>query len=287
MFELVQQLCLPGNPPRPNEDIVGFGSSYCFAMDGASCLSGVHVMKQGSDAAWMVQRVKEGLCALLDAGDSRPTADLLAEVLAPLRKEYLTACRENGLHQPEDAPSAGLALFRVRSGMLEFFGLGDCVGVAALPDGSVFSSTDTELPALDAGVIREMARLHTEEGISMQEARQRCNPLLLENRNRRNRPGGYWILDLLSDDGLAHARQYSWPLTAPVTAAAFSDGFAELSDTFGLYPDYGSLLSAMDSEGLDRLCATLFAAQDADEDCTAHPRFKKRDDTCALWGTFR
>lgn len=287
MFELVQQLCLSEDPRQPNEDIVGFGSCYFFAMDGASCLSGIHVIHEESDATWMVQRVKEDLCALLDAGDPRPTATLLAEVLAPLREEYLAACRENGIPQPEDAPSAGLALFRVRDGMLEFFGLGDCVGVAALPDGSLFCSTDTALPALDGGVIREMARLHTEEGISMQEARQRCNPLLLENRSKRNRPGGYWILDLLSDEGLSHARQYAWPLTAPVTAAAFSDGFAQLADTFGLYQDYSELFSAMNTEGLDPLCATLFAAQDADADCTAHPRFKKRDDTCALWGTFR
>jgi len=287
LFELVQQLCLPGNPPQPNEDAVGFGSSYFFVMDGASCLSGINVIDRDSDAAWMVQRIKEGLCALLDAGDPRPTADLLAEVLAPLRQEYLTVCQKSGLHQPEDAPSAGLALFRIRGGMLEFFGLGDCVGVAALPDGRVFSSTDTALLALDDGVIREMARLHAEEGLSMQEARQRCNPMLLENRKKRNRRDGYWILDLLSDEGLAHARQCSWPLTAPVAAAAFSDGFAQLADTFGLYQDYGSLVSAMSAQGLDRLCTALFAAQDADADCTACPRFKKRDDTCALLGIFR
>jgi len=287
LFELAQQFCLPGNPSLPNEDTVAFGSCYCFAMDGASCLSGINVIDRNSDAAWMVQRVKVGLCALLDAGDPRPTADLLTEVLAPLREEYLTACRKNGIHHPEDAPSAGLALFRVRDGMLEFFGLGDCVGVAALPDGSIFSSTDTALPALDDGVIREMARLHAEEGISMQEAKRRCNQQLLENRSKRNRPGGYWILDLLSDDGLAHARQRSWPLTAPVTAAAFSDGFSQLTDTFGLYQDYAGLLSAIETKGLDLLSAALFAAQDADADCTTYPRFKKRDDTCALWGTFR
>lgn len=30
----------------------------------------------------------------------------------------------------------------------------------------------------------------------------------------------------------------------------------------------------------------LCALQDADADCTGYPRFKRRDDTCALWGIF-
>ena len=81
MFELAQQFCLPGNPSLPNEDTVAFGSCYCFAMDGASCLSGINVIDRNSDAAWMVQRVKVGLCALLDAGDPR-SDDLAADYTA-------------------------------------------------------------------------------------------------------------------------------------------------------------------------------------------------------------
>ena len=80
MFELVEQLCLPGKPRNANEDTVGWGSNYFFAMDGASCLSGIHVADENSDAAWMVHRVKEALCTLLDSGDSRDTEVLLREI---------------------------------------------------------------------------------------------------------------------------------------------------------------------------------------------------------------
>ena len=81
-------------------------------MDGASCLSGRNVVDPVSDAAWMALKVRDGLCALLDAGDSRPTGELLKQVMAPIRAEYIRACNSKGVEAPEDSPSAGFAMFR-------------------------------------------------------------------------------------------------------------------------------------------------------------------------------
>lgn len=287
MFVLADTLCCPGDAARANEDIIGAGKGYFFVLDGASSLSGTCVMGGASDAQWMVQRVKQGLCALLDAGDERTTAQLLRAVLAPLRADYLSACARGGIPRPQDAPSAGMALFRERCGRVEFFGLGDCVGVVQLPDGSCFVSADTLLPALDAAVLANMVNLCRAEGISMVEAKRRCAPQLLRNRSRRNRAGGYWILDLLSDDGLDHAREASWPLSAGhISAAAYSDGFAQLTDVFSVYPDHASLFAAMRGDTLAALDASLLVLQMTDAACTAYPRFKPRDDVSAAWGEF-
>ncbi len=287
MFNLAQYICYPGDARRANEDIVGWGKDYFFVMDGASCLSGMNIMGQGSDAAWMVAKVKDALCRQLDNGDPRSTGHILQEILEDVRKDYVIALQEQGLSQPDDSPSAGLALFRQREGLLEFFGLGDCVGVATLPDGSSFFSLDANLPKLDNSVLEEMVRIHKATGVPMLEARNHCREHLLENRKLRNHPDGYWILDLISDEGLKNARQFSWELTGPIKVGGFSDGFAQLSELFGIYDSYSSLFAAMQEKDLEAIYQTLCMAQDRDPDCNNYPRFKLRDDTCALWGTFQ
>lgn len=255
-------------------------------MDGASCLSGVNVVDPDSDAAWMVQNIKAALCKHLDSGDPRPTKEILRQILIPVRQQYFDALEERGLCKPDDSPSAGIALFRLRNNRLEFFGLGDCVGVAVLPDGNTFASLDTNLTALDNLVLEEMLRIHRSTGVSIQEARKACNGLLLANRTKRNHPEGYWILDLVTDDGLENAREFSWELTSPIAVGGFSDGFAQLSEVFHVFRDYQELFRAMQTIDLEQLWNTLCRWQDEDDDCNDYPRFKLRDDTCALWGIF-
>lgn len=286
MFTVKQHICHPGNSAKPCEDAIGFGKDYCFAMDGASCLSGVEVMGRGSDAAWMAEKVAAGLCQRLDAGDDRPTLEILTEILVPLKDQYLSTLSEKGLERPDDSPSAGFALFRKRNGRLEFFGLGDCVGVAALPGGTEFFSLDTNLPQLDGQVLAQMRRLHNETQLPLLQTRPMCYDLLLSNRKKRNRPGGYWVLDLATPEALVNARQFSWELREPVSVAVFSDGFAQLSDTFGFYKGYFPLFSSMQNSDLEQMYRRLWDAQEADHHGNQYPRLKLRDDTSALWGIF-
>lgn len=286
MYQIKQSICYPGFKAKTNEDAVGYGKDYCFVMDGASCLSGQNIMHPLSDAAWMTGMIKDGLCAMLDAGDQRPTKVLLKEVIAPIRDEYISALRKQGIAAPQDSPSAGFVLFRQRDGKLEFFGLGDCVGVASFADGTRFYSLDSCLPSLDQQVLDCMLEIHKTTGIPMKEARLQCNDLLLKNRNLRNTPEGYWILDLLTDDGIENAAEFCWELGAPVCVGAFSDGFAQLAEVFRQYPDYNALFDAMQRKDLDELFSELCSLQDADDDLNDFPRFKLRDDTSALWGIF-
>lgn len=286
MFDVKQYICYPGHTERANEDAVGYGRDYCFVMDGASCLSGTNVVDPKSDAAWMTGKVRDGLCQLLDAEDPRPTDELLRQVMAQVREEYVQALRAKGIDAPEDSPSAGFALFRQRNGKLEFFGLGDCVGIAQFADGRVFCWQDNGLAALDHQVTEEMTRLHESTGISVREAKEACGDMLIRNRNRRNQPGGYWILDLLTDDGIDNACTAEWDLTKPVRVGAFSDGFAQLVEVFGQYPDCAALFEGVQQGDLNEMFRRLCAMQDADPEYNEYPRFKHRDDTSALWGVF-
>lgn len=282
MFTLRENVIVPGYGRQCNEDAIGWGKDYCFCMDGASCLSGAKVLDPQSDAAWMTRKIKKALCAALDGGDSRPTGEILAEILAPLRETYLSACGEN---IPTDSPSAGIALFRKRAGKLEFFGLGDCLGMAKI-HGEIFSSRDENLPKLDGSVLQEIIRLRS-QGYSKEQAMDAVREKLLYNRSLRNTPAGYWVLDLLTyREGIENAREFTWELDAPVAVFACSDGFSQLTDTLHQYPDYPALFGAVRQQGIAPLFEKMCRIQDQDPDLLRYPRFKHRDDTCALWGAF-
>ena len=287
LFELKQGICYPGFEARACEDAIGYGKNYCFVLDGASCLSGKNIVDPVSDSAWMAGKLRDGLCALLDQAGPRPTRQLLRQVVAQVREEYVQALQSAGSEAPEDSPSAAFALFRQRDDKLEFFGIGDCVGVAKLPDGRDFHARDNILPKLDSQVLKQMKQLHLRTGASMTEAKKACNDLLIQNRCLRNKPEGYWILDLVTDDGICNAREEAWELTEPVCVGAFSDGFSQLTDVFGHYGNYTAVFDAMRENNLEEMFQTLCALQNADPACNAYPRFKHRDDTSALWGVFR
>jgi len=283
LFHVKDTVCLPGEPSRPCEDAVGFGENYCFVIDGASVLSKINIIDENSDAAWFAGQLKERLCRRLQSDVKTPTETILEEIIRELHGEYCRAAAEKGIREPGDSPSTSIALFRRVEERIEFFGLGDCTGAAELEDGTISLFKDASLAVLDSSVLKKMKELHRQTGISVLEARAACNNLLLENRMKRNREGGYWILDL-SGDGIGHGVKASWPAASLKTFFACSDGFAQLVDTFEVYPDYGALLDAVRDTALTELCGRLFEAQDQDPQANRFPRFKLRDDTSCLWG---
>lgn len=280
MFDVKDHICVPGKTVC--EDAIGWGKTYLFALDGASGLTGSHIMDGGSDAAWFAAGVRDRLCEALDQNDQRPVAAILEEILADLRKVYQGRADHLGVSLPPDSPSAGIALFREIGEEIEYWGLGDCVGMVRLIDGSVFWSCDAALPALDDGVVAHMVEIHRKTGITVLAARPQCNDLLLHNRTLKNTPDGYWILDL-SGIGLAHARVQRWRREEVESVSACSDGFGQLVSPFHLVEDYGKLHDRIMEKSLKELTAALFAAQERDLDANCYPRLKFRDDVCALW----
>lgn len=238
-----------------------------------------------SDARWFVQRIAGELTAAFVKSPDVDVPGVLTQAVGQARALYEAKLETLHAHEPGDSPSCGIALFWQVGEQLHFFGLGDCVGVLALPDGERFYSLDTNLPNLDNGVLEEIIRIYKETGVSMKEARRQCKHILLRNREMRNHPEGYYVLDL-SGVGIANARRATFPVKGDVRVCCISDGFAQLAELFGLYEGYAGLLDAMEHESLQSMYDKLYAAQEKDADCIDYPRFKLRDDTCAVYGKF-
>ena len=238
-----------------------------------------------SDARWFVQRIAGALTEAFEKDRDADVPGVLRRAVEQARTLYYEKLEKLHKHEPGDSPSCGIALFWQVGEQLHFYGLGDCVGVLKLPEGKRFYSLDTSLPNLDNGVLEEMIRIHKETGVSMKEARRQCNHILLRNREMRNHPEGYYVLDL-SGVGIEKARRETFRVDEDIRACCFSDGFAQLADLFRIYDGYAELLDAMEEESLQAMYDKLYAAQEKDADCNDYPRFKLRDDTCAVYGKF-
>ena len=89
-FELLDQLWLPGDPSKPNEDFLAQDKAAALVMDGATPL-GDSLMPGPSDAAWIAQFGVRRLMAHLGQGNGARKA--LRAALA----EYLPAGVSAGL----------------------------------------------------------------------------------------------------------------------------------------------------------------------------------------------
>ena len=286
MFDIKDKICLPENEAEPCEDTIGKGDTYCFVIDGASGLSGMNIVDEQSDSAWFARRIRDHLCHRLEESPATPTETILTEIIEESHREYCQAAIEKRVEPPSDSPSAGIALFRQMGDQIIFWGLGDCMGAVQLHDDTFLMFKDSRLCALDGSVLKKMTELHETTGISVIEAKELCNDMLIANRNKRNKEDGYWILDL-SGVGIEHAVKACWPVESVKTIFACSDGFAQLADTFGIYEDYEVLFEAIQHASLLDLCEKLFAIQNQDPLANQFPRFKVHDDTSCLWGNVK
>ena len=279
IFRIIETLCERGNLAL--EDRIGWSDNFMFIIDGASGLNGLHLTDFPSDAAWLAEKLSQGLKEhLLHA--ELPLSQILYQIADTLKAEYNNCLAQHGRSGAVDYPSAGVAILRLNDSKLEYLGLGDCTAVIETTSGTIEVLQEKQLTELDHAVIERMATLCRETGCSMREARKAVNDHLIHNRNLRNRPSGYWIFDP-SGLGIPHARHKEWPASHIKSVSLMTDGFAQLAEPFAIANDPADIHAQIQTRGLLTLSNLLFSAQQADADCLSYPRFKTMDDTSAIW----
>ncbi len=251
-----------------NEDAAGGGSGWLYVLDGATGLTGgAPVMDAASDAAWLARETARWLDRHLpDSG--RTLEDILAEGMDRLRGQW---------KGPEDTlPSAGIALFRARGAVVEYFGLGDCAASLQKTDGSMDTWEEQALRRLDANALQQAQALAARKGCSLRQAMPGIRDILQAHRALRNTPQGYWILDP-TGQGIPHARRAEVPLQECRSLFLCTDGLAQCIG-FGLADSLSGLHRRVQRDGLQPLFDQLDAQQQDDLDLQRLPRFKWRDD---------
>jgi hypothetical protein len=274
-LQLLDQLSLPGDPARPNEDFLVQGASAALVMDGATPL-GDSLMPGPSDAAWIAQFGARRLMAHLEQGDGARKA--LRGALTDAQKSFEALRR----HPPEEmwqTPCASMMLAAPGDGDVEFLWYGDCATLLKQGDAAVMVVGETfdkrAAEAMRARMVAKEKNLSPASGLSRPE----FIGALRAARNRIN-SGNYW---LFSPDARAAAHVSRRVIKAAPGAVLLlaTDGFLALASDYGAYSADG-LMDAALSKGLAALGEELRAIEAGDIGGDKFPRFKKSDDATAL-----
>jgi len=261
-----------------NDDRAGYAGNCLWVLDGATDCTPEKYLPGNSDAAWLAGKFDRALSSRA-ANFSGSLTGLIEEVTTDVRagfeRERLRDLQDRG-HQP----SAAALIARLKDGILETAGLGDC---------QLFLAQPGERPRL-AGVDRSrlgdrhaIARIQNamqEHQIGFLEARAKLQPSGNLGRRAMNQPGGYSVLSIdMAPLELIHRE--SIPLEPGARLLFASDGFTRLYEVFGFYKEE-SLLEAAFEKGLAQLVTELRELESKDEGCERFPRIKPRDDATAI-----
>jgi serine/threonine protein phosphatase PrpC len=256
-----------------NEDRWGALERALWVLDGSTGLTADRVLPGPSDALWLMERVDAGLKQYAGSAESLATA--LRPILAEARAEFSRiALRLEA--EAVDMPCGSLAMLRLLDGVAELSSLGDCRIVHGA-DCRCFGTSG--VTALDERLVAEVTALQ-KQGVPPSEIWHRLLPMTRRHRALKNRPGGYWTVDL-SAEGLDHVEVERVPARLGDYFLLMSDGFYRLVDTYRRYT-YTMLMEAAQARGLASLVNELRAIEAGDPECRTYPRLKPRDDATAV-----
>jgi hypothetical protein len=268
------QLVSEAAPGRAeNEDLAFHHGDLVGVLDGVSAPAGV---ESGCvhGPAWYVRRLAGHLQHT--AAGPRSLVDGLSAAIKAVRGEHGGRC---DLDHPS-TPAATVALVRAAGGQLDYLVLCDSHIVLDLGD-RVEVITDERFGAAVADV-RRAALTGAAIGSAVQQDQVR--QAAVARQRLTNRPGGYWIAAAMPE-AAHHAVTGSRPLSGPGRwrrAVLLTDGASCSVERFGLL-DWRGLLDLVSEHGPGELIRRVRAAENADSDGRAQPRYKRHDDaTVAL-----
>ena len=258
-----------------NEDAYSFSSSHIMVLDGATGLSKKNYMSE-DDAMWFVQMLKKEI--EMHIKDPFSLSKIIDNAITEIQNLYSDIDSMDSI----DLPNACISLFRFKEDKLEYFGLGDSLGIVQKKDGSIESFEDKKIDELDQSVIQHMSSLSKEKQIPFLQTREEIEIKEHLIRNRKLSNQFYYILDP-SKKGISHALIKEWNLKDIDRICCMSDGFSQIL----MYPGYSDIKQILDAiETNEPIEKQLYQYQEMDADCILYPRLKKRDDTTYIYLNF-
>lgn len=281
-LEIIDHLSDPGTPGKPNDDaFCWIEGAMAAVFDGATGLGDSLIFPNaGSDAAWLAQ-----LAARIFPmhGIDVAAGDVVRDVAREARANVEAAVALESI--PRFAwPTSGFEMARLRDGVLELSGLGDCCAYVLGPDGVL--TTHTAMPSsreVEMASARRMLDAAggfgpgggiTREGPTMEAMRR--------GRARHNTRGGsVWTLGLVPEAGdhVSMVREAARPGT---TILLMSDGFSALCEAYQLHDEQGLVAAAMQSGLADLLRRLRHVERVEDPLAQRFARFKQCDDATAI-----
>lgn len=266
-FDLIEALSLAGDSNVANDDRAGACGASAWVIDGSSDLGPPGLVGTRGGAAWLAMEADRAFAGAADA----PLAAICTGVFDRLAERY-AECRTRDAVARWELPSAAFLAVRIAGDAIDCAWLGDCAGLLRHGD------TTVRLGEAAAGRAAESAHAASLAAHGLGTARSA--PVLDSLRRQRDRPERKVLgVERAVAAVVRHAR---FDCAIGDDLLLMSDGFAALSDVYGLYDEAG-MLAALATTGLAGLATRLRDVERDDAAALRFPRFKPSDDATALW----
>jgi Protein phosphatase 2C len=262
-----------------NDDCWGATGPAVWILDGATGLGKERLLRTAeTDAQWFVKAVDSELRA---ADWTQPTEALLRSVMRNVAARF----HDEAVGLVDQAalwPFASFAMVRMLADQIEFINLGDCRilwKMMGFDEVSAFGWS--RVTRLDHEVVAEITKLHLAGQTDNEVVRRAIGPKIQANRAKKNRPGGYWILDV-PGEGLPYLQTMRLEAATVQCVLLCTDGYYRAVDTYQLQTDQ-SLVEQSAKIGIGQMVQMIRTSERSDERCLKFPRIKPSDDaTCVL-----
>lgn len=251
-----------------NEDRFAVSDRVFVVIDGATTLEKRSNPRKRTNASLLVSRLKKEIL--------RHKGDFDTDYFRALSKKIF---EEGSI----GAASAGLAGVAIQGENLRLFSLGDCEVICKLRSGEIFRFKRNDLDKLDGYALAEMVRISKEKGISVKESRAYITDILIRNREKKNKVGGYDVFEPLNDPTF---RLYvkDIPIKDVESFYICSDGFAQCFTTLKIFSSCFELFET--NLNIRQISEKIREVSFADPEYNAFPRFKIVDDITVIKAEF-
>ena len=211
-----------------NEDIFYTDENITILMDGATGLGDNELDVYKTSAEWYVAELLQYLKSKLLNQENIELEETVKSAIEYMKERIEAKEEELGIRlKPYEVPSSSLVISRKRGEFLELFSLGDSIILIKYKSNdTVEEIRDCNLHKLDNNVWKLMKDISIVEDITIKEARNKPEviELLRENRQLKNKVGGYYIA---SNDSsvVSYAYQRKYKLDELEKVFVCTDGF--------------------------------------------------------------
>lgn len=265
---------------KSNEDIYGITRIGAFVIDGASALTDKNYTPSGNDVNWMVNWWKRYLEENLD-NTSYSIQEIIKEGIDCFNKAYGKFVDLSTL-KPYEQLSAGIAIVRNNGNFLEAYVLGDVEITIEDKDRECMVITDSSLNKLDGEVIGIMSRnKKRKDECVFKDFTQEELDILILNRSKMNKPGGYYILSHCRE-AVDRGIYRTIPVESIERCLLATDGLVPLRYRYSKK----CLLDRIREKGARELIKELRNLEKADRDKRDIGRLKTHDDATLVYLDF-
>ncbi|MEV4533413.1 hypothetical protein AB0J82_06230 [Asanoa sp. NPDC049518] len=261
-------------PGHQNEDIVFAVAGFVGVLDGVTATVGVD---NGCihGPAWYVRQLARHLVRVNVVAPRASLAQMLSEAIESLRHDHRGQC---DLDHPS-TPAATVTLLRRHQDRADYLVLCDSPLVIDRGSGAEVITDDRFKHAV--ATLRAKA-LAGGAAIGSDDHAQRVREAAVAKQQLVNQPDGYWIA-ASNPEAAQNAVIGSLALRgsdALRRAALLTDGASCIVEQFELL-DWSQLLDTLTDDGPQELIRRVRAAETADSNGYARPRYKRHDDATA------